>query len=116
MTFDIYTNRVPFGLLTAGEQSALQDCGGPWKIFDHDGWREIENPAWFSCATYRAVRPAKPADMYVSDAPADDRDLTIRAALAALTGLLACDQFGDMDEVFAIASTFVAEARKRGLA
>ncbi len=49
-------------------------------------------------------------------APADDRDLTIRAALAALTGLLACDEFDTIEEVFGYADAFVAEARKRGLA
>jgi hypothetical protein len=106
MTFDIYTNRVPFGLLTAEEQKALQDCGGPWEFLALTSWHKITGgPSWNFATTYRAVRPA---DAAPSPAPADDRDLTIRAALAYLPNY-------DPHRALCKAEEFVAEARKRGL-
>ncbi len=58
MRFDIYSNRVPFGLLSPDEQKALQDCGGPVEVFSPDGWWSPDMPNFSRHLAYRAVRPA----------------------------------------------------------
>jgi hypothetical protein len=60
MTFDPFTNRVPFGLLADEEKAALQ-AQGPWEFWQPVGWREIaeeEGPGWFGDIVYRAIKPA----------------------------------------------------------
>ncbi len=118
MTFDPYTNRVPFGLLTPEEQQVLRGCDAPWEYWGDNTWWPAGNPLWAESGVYRAVRPA---DAAPSPAPADDRDLTIRAALAAWGGIWGNAEFNCMNAkesaqtAFDAAEAFVAEARKRGL-
>jgi hypothetical protein len=62
MTFDIYTNRVPFGLLDAEEQAALKAHPGPWEYYTVcSGWTRSHGPVWYEGNAYRAVRaPEEP--------------------------------------------------------
>jgi len=61
MTADwIYTNRVPFGLLTDAERAELQAHPGPWESYDIWGsgsWTSNASPLWIGPAFYRAARP-----------------------------------------------------------
>ncbi len=73
MTFDIYTNRAPFGLLNDDEQAALKAHTGPWVFMVpsdlRDGaapdWTEINSADWWPEFVYCAVRPA-PEPLWVS--------------------------------------------------
>ena len=65
MTFDIYTNRIPFGLLTEDEQAALKAHPGQWEWYNYaDGWQPT-NPQWAYSSIYRAVKPA-PEPLWVA--------------------------------------------------
>ncbi len=65
MTFEIYTNRAPFGLLNDDQQAALKAHPGPWVFMDpsdlRDGsapdWTEIDGADWWPEFVYCAVRP-----------------------------------------------------------
>jgi hypothetical protein len=61
--FDIYTNRVPFGLLDDAERAALMEHPGPWQTWSHnmEKWYPSDDPAWLEKVIYRAVRaPEEP--------------------------------------------------------
>jgi hypothetical protein len=59
MTFDIYTNRIPLGLLTEDEQAALKAHPGPWEYWSRtQQWKLCQEPSWFNVDLYRAVKPA----------------------------------------------------------
>jgi hypothetical protein len=85
MTFDPYTNRIPHGLLTEEEKTALKATGGPFEYCTPLAfvWRPSPTPRWYADCTYRAVRKFLPVpqrgdvwvspygDWYVAD-PEDD--------------------------------------------
>lgn len=54
MTFDPFTNRIPFGLLTEEEQAALQ-AQGPWECHvQARGWVDAPaKPGWYNDTIYR---------------------------------------------------------------
>jgi hypothetical protein len=56
MTFDPFTNRVPFGLLTDEEKAALQS-EGPWDYFAGANWWKAE-PNWMDGIVYRRAKPS----------------------------------------------------------
>jgi hypothetical protein len=57
--FDIYTNRIPFGLLTGDERAALKAHPGPWEYWSKARqWIPCGAPYWFNGDLYRAVKPA----------------------------------------------------------
>lgn len=60
MTFDIYTNRVPFGLLNDDEQIQLMEHDGAIEAYygGQDMFLQIDSPSWRRIVVYRAVRPA----------------------------------------------------------
>lgn len=65
MTFDIYTNRIPFGLLTDDEKAALRAHPGKFEASPTHAQRWTEcTPNWVNSTIYRAVReqprPASP--------------------------------------------------------
>lgn len=54
-SFDIFTNRVPFGLLSEEEQKALKRWEGGWEYFRSNGtWEILPNPGWYKHYVYRA--------------------------------------------------------------
>lgn len=55
MTFDIYTNRIPFGLLTDEEQSLLKAHNGAFEGYSNGEWVH-HKPSWYPRSIYRAVR------------------------------------------------------------
>lgn len=61
MTFDPFTNRIPFGLLTTKEQKALK-AAGPWEFANPSqgpDFMVIAKPMWFPDFVYRRVAPPK---------------------------------------------------------
>lgn len=61
MTFDPCTNRIPFGLLTTEERTALQ-AKGPWEFANPSqgpDFRATKEPNWFPDFVYRRVTPPK---------------------------------------------------------
>ena len=58
MTFDIYTNRVPFGLLTEDEQRQLREHKGKFEVCSIGDFFWQVRPLWCPASVYRAVRPA----------------------------------------------------------
>ena len=55
----IYSNRIPWGLLTDDERAALQAHPGPWNIAEYDDvWVTTVTPGWAGSFVYRAVAPA----------------------------------------------------------
>ena len=75
MTFDIYNNRIPLGLLTDEEKAALQAHRGSFEFCNVTTlyqWRLITDPSsWFPGTSYRAVpeplRHAEPPWHVMSD-------------------------------------------------
>jgi hypothetical protein len=58
MTFDVTTNRIPFGLLTPEEQATLKAWPHGWEILMLDHLRgEIVTPYWINRAIYRGKPP-----------------------------------------------------------
>lgn len=54
------TNRIPTGLLTAGERTALKAAKHGWEWISHKGVAYVPDPAWGDLnAVYRA-KPAPP--------------------------------------------------------
>ena len=56
MTFDPTINRIPFGLLSEDEQTALIHWPHGWEYY-WDGWCPIQYPEWVSDSVYRG-KPA----------------------------------------------------------
>jgi hypothetical protein len=58
----------PFGLLDESTQKALRECGGPWEVFDDDGWVDTADPGWFHGSTYRQKpQPPKPREWWIGE-------------------------------------------------
>lgn len=55
MTFDPFSNRVQFGMLT-DEEKALLQSKGPWEYYIGDSWWKTE-PAWVFTTVYRRAKP-----------------------------------------------------------
>lgn len=54
-SFDMFNNRVPFGLLSEEEQKALKKWKGDLEVYCSDGnWSKIHNLIWHYNSTYRA--------------------------------------------------------------
>jgi hypothetical protein len=54
--FDPTTNRIPFGLLSEDEQTALKDWPHGWEIWwdgDRDNWGNLTYPNWEESPVYR---------------------------------------------------------------
>jgi hypothetical protein len=62
MTFDPYTNRITYGMLTEDEKAALEATGGPWEFCEplDPSWETIADPEWIEDFVYRAVRKPLP--------------------------------------------------------
>lgn len=61
--FDPTTNRIPFGLLSEGEQTALTGWQHGWEYYNMGGWyEEIDNPTWYNSTVHRG----KPAPVVTS--------------------------------------------------
>ena len=60
MTFNIYTNRAPYGLLTEDEKRQLMEHKGEYEVYSSkiDRFLQVSYPSWTSYVVYRAVRPA----------------------------------------------------------
>ena len=58
MTFDPFTNRVPFGLLTDEEKAALQ-AEGPWEAWQDafQKWWACDSLGWHHFGVYRRAKP-----------------------------------------------------------
>jgi len=66
--FDIYTNRIPFGLLTEDERAALKAHPGPWIVTRYNrpsDWEPATDSIWVDGVIYRAVKPA-PEPLWVA--------------------------------------------------
>ena len=68
MTFDVTTNRIPFGLLTPEEQATLKAWPHNWKFhnpaWEEDGWVSCEfTPSWIKNYVYRG-KPAPEVTSY----------------------------------------------------
>lgn len=62
--FDPKTNRIPFGLLTPDEQTALTEWSHGWEIWwegDRDNWGKLTYPTWEENSVYRG----KPAPVVI---------------------------------------------------
>jgi hypothetical protein len=64
MTFDVTTNRIPFGLLTQEEQATLKAWPHDWEYWNCFGafW-DVCNPTWCSSGIYRG-KPAPKVTSY----------------------------------------------------
>lgn len=51
--FDPTTNRIPFGLLSEDEQTALTHWPHDWDYYFRDEWRFIVTPSWENNIVYR---------------------------------------------------------------
>ena len=83
MTFDIYTNRAPFRLLTKDERRQLMDHDGEIAQYNGYDFHVAADVHWSSNVIYRAVRPVptKPsinwdhvADEFIAMATEEDKD------------------------------------------
>jgi hypothetical protein len=65
MTFDVTTNRIPFGLLTPEEQATLQEWPhGIEATTSTRDWTTLEGElTWFDCVVYRG-KPAQKVTSY----------------------------------------------------
>lgn len=65
MTFDPTTNRIPFGLLTPGEQATLKAWPPGWEYCSvaNDLWLDCEIPFWGKEFVYRG-KPAQKVTYY----------------------------------------------------
>jgi len=62
MTFDPTTNRIPLGLLSGTERSALQNWPHGWEFYDKEGWFETVIHKWHKDIVYRG----KPAPVAIT--------------------------------------------------
>jgi hypothetical protein len=64
MTFDVTTNRIPFGLLTQEEQATLKAWPHGWELFywEIKEWKPYD-PTWFNGTIYRG-KPASKVKSY----------------------------------------------------
>jgi hypothetical protein len=65
MTIDMTNNRVPYGLLTDEEKTALHEheqAGGKFEYWLGNGWEQLR-PTWFYNITYRPVPLPKTQDV-----------------------------------------------------
>jgi hypothetical protein len=62
MTFDPYTNRIQYGLLTDEEKAALLATGGPFEYCDprYGEWNATPDPSRYGVYIYRAIRKPLP--------------------------------------------------------
>lgn len=58
--FDPTKNRIPFGLLTPEEKTALTEWSHGWEYYEFCGWWNA-NPAWLTDTVYRG----KPAPVVI---------------------------------------------------
>lgn len=64
MTFDITTNRIPYGLLTPEEQVTLEAWPHGWEVHTRGHvWDEIKIPFWANSNIYRG-KPAPKVTCY----------------------------------------------------
>jgi hypothetical protein len=64
-TYDLTTNRIPFGLLPDDVQEAMKAWPHGWEIFNGLGkWKHWPDPSWSVANTYRAI-PAPKVTEYV---------------------------------------------------
>lgn len=55
--FDIFANRVPFGLLTGDERLKLLAHKGTFEVYTDSGWvPTVDSPKWADLVTYRASK------------------------------------------------------------
>ena len=69
MTIDMSNNRVPYGLLTDEEKTALHEheqAGGKFEYWLGNGWEQLR-PTWFYNITYRPVPLPKTQDVIAWD-------------------------------------------------
>jgi hypothetical protein len=107
MTFDPYTNLVPFGLLTEEEQAALKAHPGPWECYGVNAkWKHRTRPDWVEFVVYRAVRPA-PEPLWIAPEVWRVLDPCIRGAQSGERGqvwvfdALPGDRLHRIDNLFA---------------
>jgi hypothetical protein len=64
MTFDVTTNRIPYGLLTPEEQATLKACPYGWEYYSlmNGAWARCD-PRWDEDAVYRG-KPAPKVKSY----------------------------------------------------
>jgi hypothetical protein len=66
MTIDMTQNRVPYGLLTDEEKTALHEhekAGGEFEFTYSEKWMRVSEPTWGSHASYRTVPLPKTKDV-----------------------------------------------------
>ena len=64
---DLTKIATPFGLLDAETQKALQEHGGPYEIFNEDGWSKPRRISWFKSSVYRVKpKPPKPREWWIN--------------------------------------------------
>ena len=63
MTFDVTTNRIPFGLLTPEEQATLKAWSHGWQAYKGCEWVSITSSNWNDSVVYRG-KPAPKVTSY----------------------------------------------------